>query len=69
MPPLGDELVSKLGVPIGFVACGIGASSVREWLPEGSTFPNPPPSRIEYANLQMARGKAMVPHSICLFAE
>ena len=42
MPPLGDALVARFGVPIGFVACGIGASSVREWLPAGSTFPNPP---------------------------
>jgi len=42
MPPLGDLLVARFGVPIGFVACGIGASSVREWLPAGSTFPNPP---------------------------
>ena len=24
------------------VACGIGATSVREWLPKGATFPNPP---------------------------
>ena len=42
MPPLGDALVARFGVPIGFVAGGIGASSVREWLPAGSTFPNPP---------------------------
>jgi hypothetical protein len=42
MPPLGDALVARFGVPIGFIACGIGASSVREWLPDGSTFPNPP---------------------------
>jgi hypothetical protein len=42
MPPLGDALVGRFGVPVGFVACGIGGSSVREWLPAGSTFPNPP---------------------------
>lgn len=42
MPPLGDALVKKFNVPIGFVACGIGATSVREWLPKGATFPNPP---------------------------
>jgi hypothetical protein len=42
MPPLGDALVARFGVPVGFIACGIGASSVREWLPAGSTFPNPP---------------------------
>lgn len=42
LPPLGDSLVGTFDVPIGFVACGIGATSVREWLPEGTTFPNPP---------------------------
>ena len=42
MPPLGDALVERLGVPVGFIACGVGSSSVREWLPEGATFPNPP---------------------------
>jgi hypothetical protein len=42
MPPLGDALVQRFGVPVGFVACGIGGSSVREWLPAGTTFPNPP---------------------------
>jgi len=42
MPPLGDALVKQFGVPVGFVACGIGATSVREWLPKGATFPNPP---------------------------
>ena len=49
MPPLGDELVQRLDVPVGFVACGIGATSVREWLSKGATFPNPPTieSRVE----------------------
>ena len=42
VPALGDALVAEFGVPIGFVACGIGATSVREWLPEGSPFPAPP---------------------------
>ncbi len=42
LPPLGDSLVQQFDVPIGFVACGVGATSVREWLPEGATFPNPP---------------------------
>ena len=42
MPPLGDELVRRFDVPVGFIACGIGATSVREWLPRGVTFPNPP---------------------------
>lgn len=49
MPPLGDELVKRLDVPVGFIACGIGSTSVREWLPKGATFPNPPTleSRVE----------------------
>lgn len=42
MPPLGDALVKQLNVPVGFIPCGIGATSVREWLPKGATFPNPP---------------------------
>ena len=42
LPPLGDTLAKQWGVPIGFVACGIGATSVREWLPKGARFPNPP---------------------------
>lgn len=42
MPALGDALVDRFDVPVGFVACGIGATSVREWLPKGTTFPNPP---------------------------
>ena len=42
MPALGDMLVEALDVPVGFVACGIGATSVREWLPKGERFPNPP---------------------------
>ncbi len=42
LPPLGDRLVARFDVPIGFVACGIGATSVREWLPAGVRFPAPP---------------------------
>ncbi|MDB6033820.1 MAG: pknB 12 [Verrucomicrobiales bacterium] len=42
MPPLGDIIAGRFDVPVGFIACGIGATSVREWLPKGSTFPNPP---------------------------
>ncbi|MCU0706362.1 MAG: prolyl oligopeptidase family serine peptidase [Fimbriiglobus sp.] len=42
LPPFGDALVEKFGVPVGLVACGVGATSVREWLPKGATFPNPP---------------------------
>lgn len=42
LPPFGDALTEKFGVPVGIVACGVGATSVREWLPKGATFPNPP---------------------------
>ncbi len=42
MPLLGDALVERFKVPIGIVAYGQGGTSVREWLPKGSTFPNPP---------------------------
>lgn len=42
LPSFGDEMVRRFQVPIGFVSCGIGATSVREWLPEDSRFPNPP---------------------------
>ena len=42
MPPFGDAMVQRLNVPIGFVACGVGATSVRQWLPPGSRFANPP---------------------------
>jgi alpha-L-fucosidase len=42
MPLFGDAIAEKFGVPVGIVACGIGATSVREWLPEGSRFPDPP---------------------------
>ena len=49
MPPFGDAIVKQFDVPVGFIACGIGATSVREWLPKGATFPNPPTieSRVE----------------------
>ncbi len=42
VPPFGDAIAERFAVPVGFIACGIGATSVREWLPKGSTFPNPP---------------------------
>lgn len=42
LPPLGDLLAARYKVPIGFASCGVGGSSVREWLPQGDSFPNPP---------------------------
>jgi Carbohydrate esterase, sialic acid-specific acetylesterase len=44
MPPFGDAIAVKFHVPVGIVACGVGATSVREWLPKGAKFPNPPTS-------------------------
>jgi hypothetical protein len=34
-------VAAKENVPVGIIACGIGATSVREWLPKAATFPNP----------------------------
>jgi hypothetical protein len=49
LPAFADAVVEKETVPVGIIACGIGATSVREWLPKGATFPNPPTlvSRVE----------------------
>jgi hypothetical protein len=42
IPAFADAVVAKENVPVGIIACGIGATSVREWLPKGTTFPNSP---------------------------
>lgn len=42
VPPFADAVVAQGNVPVGIIACGIGATSVREWLPKGATFPHPP---------------------------
>ena len=42
IPPFANELVRKFKVPVGIVSTGVGATSLREWLPEGERFPNPP---------------------------
>lgn len=49
VPAFADAVAAKENVPVGIIACGIGATSVREWLPKGATFPNPPTlvSRVE----------------------
>ena len=39
MPAFGDTVAEKFGVPVGIVACGVGGTSVREWLPRGTVFP------------------------------
>ena len=41
-PPFADAIAEKFQVPVGIIACGIGATSVREWLPKGTAFPQPP---------------------------
>jgi hypothetical protein len=49
VPAFADAVVTRENVPVGIIACGIGATSVREWLPRGAVFPNPPTilSRVE----------------------
>lgn len=42
IPPFADEIAKRFEVPVGIVSTGVGATSVREWLPKGATFPNPP---------------------------
>jgi hypothetical protein len=51
IPALGDVIVENRDGPVGIVACGVGATSVREWLPKGSRFANPPTllGRVEQA--------------------
>jgi hypothetical protein len=41
-PVFGDAMAEKFGVPVGIVAYAVGGTSVREWLPRGAKFPNPP---------------------------
>lgn len=42
IPPFGDALAQRFHVPVGIIATGVGATSVREWLPRDVAFPNPP---------------------------
>lgn len=42
IPPFGDAIAARFKVPVGVVTCGIGATSVRHWLPKGARFPHPP---------------------------
>lgn len=42
VPALGDLLVEREGVPIGFASIGVGGTSVREWLPRGARFERQP---------------------------
>jgi pimeloyl-ACP methyl ester carboxylesterase len=42
IPSFADAMVERFEVPVGIIATGVGATSVREWLPRGTRFPNPP---------------------------
>lgn len=42
LPAFGDAMAERFKVPVGLVATGVGATSVREWLPPGVRFTNPP---------------------------
>ncbi|MCI0533825.1 MAG: prolyl oligopeptidase family serine peptidase [Verrucomicrobiales bacterium] len=42
IPPFADAIAERFKVPVGVVAAGVGSTSVREWLPAASRFPNPP---------------------------
>ena len=42
IPSFADGIVKRFKVPVGIVAAGIGATSVREWLPRGTRISNPP---------------------------
>jgi hypothetical protein len=43
LPSFGDALAEKFNVPIGVVPVAVGATSVREWLPKGTTIVGLPP--------------------------
>lgn len=38
-PVLGDLLVQKLNVPVGFISVGWGGSAVSQWNPDGKYYP------------------------------
>lgn len=42
IPPFADAIVERFDVPVGILSVAVGATSVREWLPRGVSFPNPP---------------------------
>jgi hypothetical protein len=42
IPAFGDALCERFGVPIGVADVGHGSTSVRQWLPRGSRFAEPP---------------------------
>lgn len=42
LPAFGDAMVEKFHVPVALVPVGVGATSVREWLPKGESVAAPP---------------------------
>jgi len=42
MPAFGDALYQKYSVPIGLASVGVGATSVRQWLPKGERMSQRP---------------------------
>jgi hypothetical protein len=42
LPAFGDAMAQKFKVPIGLVAIGVGATSVRQWLPKDDAVAAPP---------------------------
>ncbi len=42
IPAFGDAMTAKYRLPIGVASVGVGATSVREWLPEGERMANQP---------------------------
>lgn len=44
MPAFGDAMVAKYNVPVAVACCGIGSTSVRNWLPAGEKMSLPPKS-------------------------
>lgn len=42
LPSFGDEIANRFKVPVGLIAVGVGATSVREWLPARARFARPP---------------------------
>jgi len=51
IPPFGDAIAEKLRMPVGFVTCGFGGTSVREWLPKGATFETPPDLKLNVTKI------------------
>lgn len=44
MPAFGDAMVARYNVPVAVACCGIGSTSVRNWLPAGEKMSLPPKS-------------------------